>query len=298
MGFLKKEFYVQEGIKAYQFLIQGFSCDMRQAQKWIDKKRLFVNDEVMTTKSKTISGKVEVIIFEPDPSGASPIFETEGFAVFEKPSGALVHPNGFSGNYSLNDDIKFMFGKDANVVHRIDKETSGIILVAKNKIAEIELKKMFEKREVKKEYIALARGKIDEDIVIDARLKANLESSQIRLKSFVVDSGLKSTTHIKPLYYIKDLDATLVKALPITGRTHQIRVHLFHVKHQILGDPIYGIDENKVEEYLSGRLSDEERLKLTGSPRLMLHAHALSFKYKNIDYNIKSKIKLGGFDYE
>ncbi|MDX1808658.1 MAG: RluA family pseudouridine synthase [Sulfurospirillaceae bacterium] len=298
MAFLRKEFFLKDKIKAYKFLLDEFNCTMKEAQKWIDKKRVFVDGQVMMTKSKNICGKVEVIVFDPKPSGLYPVFEVEDFAVFEKPSGILVHPNNFSDTYSLNDDIKSLFGKDANVVHRIDKETSGLIMVSKNKKAEVEIKRMFENREIKKEYIALVRGKIENDLSIDTCVKANLESSKIRIKSFVVESGFRSITHVSPLLYIKELDLTLVKAIPITGRTHQIRVHLFHVKHSILGDPIYGVNEDIAEKYLNGYLSDEERIKNSGSLRLMLHSHLLSFNYKNIDYNIKSKIKLGGYEYE
>ncbi len=298
MGFVRKKFLVDEKIKAYQFLINTFCCTMRQAQKWIDKKRVFVHSEIMTTKSAKISGVVEVIIFVPKPRGLLPIFETEEFAIFEKPSGVLIHPNGFSDQYSLNDDIKFLYGEDANVAHRIDKETSGLVLVSKNKEVEVVLKLMFEARKIQKEYIAIVEGKLDHDLVIDADLKSNLETSIIRLKSFVVPSGHHAITHVFPLFYNETTNQTLIKVRPITGRTHQIRVHMFHVKHRIVGDPIYGLEEEVVERYLRGLLSDKERLVQSGADRLMLHAHRLSFNYKDMEYNVASKIKLGGFEYE
>ncbi|WP_331774954.1 RluA family pseudouridine synthase [Sulfurospirillum sp. 1612] len=298
MGFVRKKFFVDEKIKAYQFLINTFHCTMRQAQKWIDKKRVFLNNEIMMTKSAEIAGMVEVIVFVPKPRGLLPVFETEDFAIFEKPSGVLIHPNGFSDEYSLNDEIKYLYGENANVAHRIDKETSGLVLVSKHKEAEVILKMMFEAREIQKEYVAIVEGKLEQNLIIDADLKSNLDSSPIRLKSFVVSSGHRAITHVFPYSYDAKTNRTLVKVRPLTGRTHQIRVHMFHVKHRIVGDPIYGVDDEFVEEYLCGTLDKNERRIHSGAERLMLHAHRLSFYYKEIEYNVSSKIKLGGFLYE
>ena len=82
---------------------------------------------------------------------------------------------------------------------------------------------------------------------------------------------------------------TLVEASPLTGRTHQIRVHLFHVKHPIVGDPIYGQEEVDVARFLDKELSLEERLQKSGATRLLLHAHALEFDYAKTSYHIVSQ---------
>ncbi len=298
MGYIKKKFFINEKIKAYKFLIDNFDCSMREAQKWIDKKRLTKDGETVQVKNKPINGNVEVIVFQPEPMENMPIFETDDFAVFEKPSGVLVHPNKISSEYTLNDDIKFLFGKDANAVHRIDKETSGLVMVAKDKNTEITLKKMFENREIKKEYLALVDGEIKVSQNIDADLKMNLKKSIIKIKAHVVSYGLKSVTQVEPLEYIKDKNVTLIKAKPLTGRTHQIRAHMFHVKHCIIGDPIYGVDEKDVKRFLEGKMDEAERLKIAGAKRLMLHANVLRFKHKNIEYNIKSKINIKEVFYE
>ncbi len=290
MGYVRKRFTVAKDIKAFKFLIDNFNCSMGEAQKWIDKKRVYLDGEVLEIKNSTIRGEVEVIVFEPSRKGLEPIYETDDFALFDKPSGVLIHPNMLSDEYSLNDEIKALFGKSANVVHRIDRETSGLVLVAKDKKNEVELKKLFEERLIKKEYLALVRGKMDRDLTVHANLKSALPSSKIRIKSHVIDSGQKAVTHIKPLRYLEDLDATIVRAEPMTGRTHQIRAHLFHVKHPILGDTIYGQKEEDADRFLNSSMSKDERFKLSGASRLMLHADTLSFKYKGIEYNMKSKI--------
>ena len=93
----------------------------------------------------------------------------------------------------------------------------------------------------------------------------------------------------KELEFNKKYNTTLVKAIPITGRQHQIRVHLDSIGHTILGDPIYGVDDQIADEYLRKILSDEKRIELIGAKRLMLHANNLLFVYKDKEYDITSK---------
>jgi 23S rRNA pseudouridine1911/1915/1917 synthase len=95
------------------------------------------------------------------------------------------------------------------------------------------------------------------------------------------------------LSYDEKLDASLLACYPHTGRTHQIRVHLFHVKHPILGDPIYGCSFEAANRYLEGELTGEERMRETGASRLMLHAQSLKFHYKS-DFEIHSRIDFEG----
>jgi len=163
------------------------------------------------------------------------------------------------------------------------------VLVGKHKQAEIDLKRIFATRQVQKSYLALVHGEIDDVIMINEKLKRDVETSQIRLKVHVDERGKASQTKITPLHYFADKDATLVEAVPYTGRQHQIRVHLFHVKHHIVGDPIYGIDEDYAEKFLDGLMSAEEQLEITQSSRLLLHAQTLAFEYKGIAYKIESK---------
>jgi len=290
LGYIRKKYKIINNIKAYKFLINEFDISMNEAQRWIDKNRVYIDGEILKIKNLDIKGNIEVIFFKPESSNCKPIFETDCFAVFDKPSGVLVHPNKLSSQYSLNDDIKFLFGKEANVVHRIDKETSGLVLVSKHKKYEAELKKLFENKEIQKDYIALVEGKLDKEFLIKAKLKSNLPASLIKIKSHVCEDGQTAITKIVPLKYFALKDITMIKAIPQTGRTHQIRAHMFHVKHKIVGDPIYGIDEFFVDRFLNGIMSKPERLELSGAKRLMLHAQSLSFQYKGIVYNIKSKI--------
>jgi len=288
LAYTLKKFVLEKPTLAFRFLMDTFSISMGEAQKMIDKRRVFVEEEQLLKKSALIVGNIGVVVFEGASKGLLPIFETEDFAVFEKPSGVMMHPRKRSDGYTLNDEIKSLYGKDANAAHRIDKSTSGLVLVGKHKQAEIDLKRIFATRQVQKSYLALVHGKIDDVVMIDEKLKRDVETSQIRLKVHVDERGKASKTKITPLHYFADKDATLVEAIPYTGRQHQIRVHLFHVKHHIVGDPLYGIDEEAAEKFLDGLMSEEEQFELTKSSRLLLHAQSLYFEYKGIPYKIKS----------
>jgi len=261
---------------------------MREAQRAIDRKQLLAGGEIVKRKSQLIEGEVTLLAYEPNPRGVKPIYENDMFALFDKPSGVLAHPRSRNTEYSLNDEIKHLFGKNANIVHRLDKETSGLILVSKEKLHERELKRLFERKSVRKEYIALARGEIKEAFVINAPILVNHDFDLVKLKVYIDERGKESVTEIYPIKYFADLDATLVRAAPKTGRQHQIRVHLFHVEHSIIGDPIYGQTLSTAADYLDGKLSPAERIKLCGASRVLLHSANLSFTYDNFEYNFKS----------
>ncbi len=267
-----------------------FGCSMGEAQRIIDRGRLKVDGDYLHVKSVLIEGSIEVLEFVPKPKGLKPIFETDDFAVFDKPSGVLVHPKSREDDYTLNDEIRFLFGKDANVVHRIDKETSGLVIVSKNKKVEVELKNIFQQRDIKKEYLALVRGKIEKPLEIDKSLKVGDKNSVIKIKVFITDNGKSAKTAIIPIKYFDDKDMTLVKAIPFTGRQHQIRVHLFHVKHPIIGDALYGLSEEDGDRYLGKNMSMDERIIKTGASRLMLHANFLEFEFREKRYKIESNI--------
>ena len=227
--------------------------------------------------------------FVPSPTGKKPLFETPDFALFEKPSGVLVHPTTYRTPYSMLDEIRHLYGPDANAVHRIDMETSGLLLASRNKAAEKRLKTLFERRDVSKDYLAWVHGKMENSVRVDVPLRQNQDFSTIKLKMLIDPDGKPASTLIKPLHYDLDHDATLVEAIPLTGRQHQIRVHLFHVKHPILGDPIYGVPTEAAIRYLDKVLSPEERNYFMGAPRLLLHAYRLSFTDKGIRYELKSE---------
>lgn len=288
MPFTLKKYKAIIGKKIQIFLIHELGLDSKIGQRLTSKGRIF--DENMNTinTGETIPTEyIYIAVFEGISRGLKPLIEFNDFAIFDKPTNLMVHPISKNTPYSLLDEIRFHFGEDANLIHRIDAETSGLIIVGKNKQSEIALKDMFQEKKYHKSYLAIARGEIKEEIKIDKGL--DREGLLIGVRMKVCDDGKQSVTIIKPLKYNKEKDLTLVEALPLTGRQHQIRVHLHSIGHTILGDPIYGIDDVNAENYLNKTLSEEDRFEVTKSHRLWLHANYLEFTFKDVTYKIFSK---------
>lgn len=290
MPFVTKKLHAPTRQKAVLFLIHELGLSQPEAQRLVAKGRLSQNGIVMSNQSGFIEGDFDFICFEPLSLGLPATFVAPDFAVYDKPSGVLVHPQSRRTAYSLNDEIKHRFGHDANVAHRIDQETSGLVLASRNKTSETVLKMLFEDRQITKRYRALVHGKIDSTIDInEPLLRKEDPSTLVRMVVKVHPDGKPSRTFIKPLQYFPELNMTLVEASPFTGRTHQIRVHLFHVKHPIVGDPIYGQEEADISRFLDKDLTPEERFEKSGAIRLLLHAHSLEFEYEDNRYYIVSQ---------
>ena len=291
MPFVKKKMLVKEKQKAFLFLMHELGYTQREAQRFISKGRVLVNGEKMMKTAGEIEGEIEFIYFEPITKGLVPTFVEEEFVVFDKPSGVLIHPQTKATPYSLIDELKFQFGRDANIAHRIDQETSGLVLCATNKKSEREIKMMFQEREMKKKYLAMVHGEFKEPLVVEAPLlRKQDESAVVRMIVSVHASDKASKTTFTPLEYFPDLDMTLIECSPHTGRQHQIRVHLFHVKHPIVGDPIYGQTKEDFIRHLDRELTPEMRIQKSGATRLLLHANELEFELYDRKYNVKSKV--------
>ena len=289
MPFIDKEYFIEEPMPAFLFLMRRLGVRRGEAQKIVATGRLLVNGVRPEHDGQTIGGVVKVKMFEPHPKGKMPIFETPDFALFDKPSGVLVHPTTYRTPYSMLDEIRSLYGPYANAVHRIDLETSGLLMAARHKKAEKRLKTMFETRDIQKEYLAWVRGRIDTPFEVEAPLKLNDDFSTIKLKMFVDPDGKPAHTLFFPIRYDPLHDATLLRVKPLTGRQHQIRVHLFHVKHPIIGDPIYGVPTEVAIRYLDKVLSDDDRRRYMGATRLMLHAYRLTFQMDGVKYDLVSK---------
>ena len=288
MPYIHKFIARAEGQKAYEILLlNGYK--MREAQRLIDKGRLICDGTVVSEKNALLSGEICLIEYKTNPRGLKPIFECDKFAVFDKPSGVLSHPNGRHCEYSLNDEIWSLYGREASVAHRLDCETSGLIVVGKDKNAVVNLKKLFENRQVYKSYVALVQGKISENLRIEANMDLANDYDDVKMRMQICEDGKSAVTEISPIEYFADIDATLVRAVPLTGRQHQIRLHLFHVEHKILGEPLYGLMRLQIEKILDKEMSESERILITGASRLLLHSDEISFKFDGVEYKIKSK---------
>jgi 23S rRNA pseudouridine1911/1915/1917 synthase len=289
LPFVKRPFYIEKPIKAFLFLIRKFSFTQGEAQRLISKGRIIIDGKSIYDRGATIHGDIEIVYFEPKSRGVKPLFQTKNFLIYDKSSGVLVHPNTMATEYSMLDEIRTHSGQNANGTHRIDMETSGLLLASRHKDAERFLKGSFEKKVIQKKYLAWVTGEVKESFIVEEPISIRNDYTSNKHKVEILDDGKYSKTEFRPLQYDIDLDATIIECKPLTGRTHQIRVHLFHVKHPILGDPIYGTSFEASNNYLEGKITKEDRFRETGATRLMLHANALEFSY-GCQFHIVSKV--------
>ena len=290
MPYIKKKFQTTKGTKIEEF-VETLPLDLKLCLTLLEKGKITDENNKRLQKNQILkSDFIYIVIFEAQTKGLKPIFDSFHFAVFDKPSGIMVHPSSHQLNiYTLLDEIKYHFGQNGSLVHRIDTETSGLVLVAKNAFSDMVLKSMFEEKLYTKKYKALVDGEIKEELTINAPITN--DTGLIKLKMKTDSTGKESTTIIKPISYDKVKNQTFVEAIPLTGRQHQIRVHLDSIGHKIVGDPLYGLDEKFANDFLRNSISLNERIKVTKASRLMLQADYLEFEFSENIYKFSSKQK-------
>ena len=289
MPYIKKEFKTIKGKKIEEFLNQDIRIDSKLLLTLLEKGKITDENNKRLQKNQIIKSEfIYIVIFEPQTKGLKPIFNSFHFAIFDKPSGIMVHPSSHQiGLYTLLDEVKYYLGEKASLVHRIDAETSGLVLVSKNAFSDMVLKNMFEEKLYTKKYKALVEGEIKKELEINTPITNDTSLIKIKMKTDI--KGKESTTIIKPISYDEKTNQTLVEAIPLTGRQHQIRVHLNSIGHKIIGDPLYGVDEIFANNFLKNAISKEKRYEISGNYRLMLQAEHLEFKFLDNTYNFKSK---------
>lgn len=196
------------------------------------------------------------------------MYEDDDILIVDKEKGMVVHPaNGnYSGTmvnslmYSHKDKLSSINGTiRPGIVHRIDKDTSGILVVAKNDNAHKKLSEQFKVHSITRKYIALVKGIIKED-TMDIDYPIGRSSKDRKKMAVTYKNSKEAKTHIKVLKRFYNSNVTLVEATLETGRTHQIRVHMAYVGHPLVGDEVYG--------------KKDPRFKIEGQ---MLHAKTLGF---------------------
>lgn len=196
------------------------------------------------------------------------------FYVIDKPAGLPIHPTARYHRSTLTAVLRERFPNEVlHVCHRLDRETSGLLLVARTHHAAVSLKRAFARRLVKKRYLAIAHGLLEGEVVVDKPL--GLAGGRVRVKMAVRDDGLPSKTRFAAMQQAGD--CTLVAAYPVTGRQHQIRAHLDAIGHPIVGDKLYP-DEEIFIDWADNGLSDDLLAELE-LPRHALHANQLSFPH-------------------
>lgn len=223
-----------------------------QIQNWLKEMHVFVNGEVVKANYKVKQGDtVEVHIPEVKELAVVAqdipldiVFEDDDVIVVNKPQGMVVHPSAGHPDHTLVNGLLF-HSKNLSgindvirpgIVHRIDKDTSGLLMVAKNDQAHEFLSEQLKSRKALRKYVALVHGVIPhEKGTIEAPIGRSKENRQ---KQTVIDGGKPAVTHFKVLERFDEF--TLIECQLETGRTHQIRVHLNYIGYPIAGDPMYG----------------------------------------------------------
>ena len=233
------------------YLAEKLELSRSKIQKLIKEEKILVNNKkvnssylVKENDEITINNDLDYEInIEPEDVPLDIVYEDDDLLIINKPSGMVVHPAPGHYTNTLVNALLYRFNLTSGektrpgIVHRLDKDTSGLMLVAKNEETHEELSKMIASKGVERHYLAIVEGVINHETgTIDAPIGRDPNDRQ---KMKVTDINAKeAVTHFKVLERFKN--TTLIECILETGRTHQIRVHLAYIKHPVLNDPTYG----------------------------------------------------------
>lgn len=229
-------------------------------QKLIKEGNVLIDSKVVTKKNIKLEEDMEVLINVPEPEilkveaediPINIVYEDECLMIVNKPQGMVVHPA--PGNYTGTLVNAIMYHADhlssingvirPGIVHRIDKDTSGVLMIAKDNQAHNSLASQLKEKTTKRVYVAIVYGKMSKD---EGTISAPIaRHPKDRLRMAVVQGGKDAVTHYKVIRRFKNY--TMVELRLETGRTHQIRVHMTHIGHPLLGDLVYGNAKGKIK---------------------------------------------------
>ena len=208
------------------------------------------------------------------------IFEDADLLVINKPAGLACHPTKGDVYSSLISRVRLHVGPEIHpqMINRLDRETSGVTIVAKNPETALALRRNWESGDVHKLYLAIVHGHVRADGLIEAPLGPD-EESIVAIKDRVRTDGAPSTTRYRVISRFERAEGpfSLLEIELLTGRKHQIRIHLAHIGHPVVGDKLYGLDEDMYLDFVKRRLTPEQNRKLI-LPHQALHAASLTFQ--------------------
>lgn len=257
-----------------KYIAQHSNFSRTEIQHFIDQNLVLVNNNIVRKSNFQVHEEQEIlvkpkeaqsILIKPEKIFLDIVYEDEDIIIINKKSGMVVHPAPGHYSHTLVNALMYHFNQLSQVnntirpgiVHRIDKDTSGLLIIAKNNLAHRKLAENFKTHQIKRTYLAWVEGILPNKIIhIDLPIGRHVVH---RTKMTVTKvNSKKAVTHVYALENFNN--KTLVKCELETGRTHQIRVHLAHINHPIVGDYVYG------------------RKKQSGNGQL-LHAYKLKFKH-------------------
>ena len=237
------------GMRLDQCLAEMFPDYSRsKLQTWIKAERVKVDGQILRGREKLDGGEVveldaeaEVVLTsEPEDMPLDVVYEDESLLIINKPAGLVVHPaaghwQGTLVNALLNHEPRLNVLPRAGIVHRLDKDTSGLLMIAKTLPAHTSLVEQLQERSINREYMALVKGWMTAGGTIDEPIGRHPSD---RKRNTVRRDGKEAITHYRLEQRFKR--HTLIRVKLETGRTHQIRVHMSHIHYPLVGDPVYG----------------------------------------------------------
>ena len=274
--------------KAISSILKEFS--RMNIKQWINSGNILVNQEKVEPKTKLIIGQIVSIepIFEDrketvsEAMDLSIVFEDDHMIIINKPHGLVVHPGtgnmeGTLQNGLLHHHPALSKLPRAGLIHRLDKNTSGLLIIAKTNQSYNALVSDLQERLITREYRAICIGVMTSGGTVDANLSRD-PNNRIRFK--IMNQGKRAVTHYRVLKKFKN--HTFLGLRLETGRTHQIRAHLAHIQYPLIGDPLYG------GRFFTPKGAKEDLiLKLKNFKRQALHACLLSFNHPIEKRNVK-----------
>jgi 23S rRNA pseudouridine1911/1915/1917 synthase len=278
-----------------------------KVQKLIKSGCIDLNGKQVVDADRVVKlhDSITVTMPEPEPTHIVPrsmeleiVYEDDHLALINKAAGVTVHPGAGNHNDTLVNGLVHYFKNSLSkvggelrpgIVHRLDKNTSGLLLVAKNDVVHAKLSEQLKNRDIKRTYLALVWGvPTSGGGTIDANIGRDRQN---RKKMKVVASGGKSAvTHYQLLQTFLNGTFALLQCNLQTGRTHQIRVHLKHIGYPIVGDKEYGYTRKNRKQ----QLSDEINEQISLVSRQMLHAVQISFMHPITGHQIERKVDMPG----
>ncbi|MFI4957283.1 MAG: 23S rRNA pseudouridine(1911/1915/1917) synthase RluD [Gammaproteobacteria bacterium] len=286
----------QAGRRLDQVLTELLSVHSRgRVQSWIEAGQVTVNGKVVAVKQRLWEGdKIDVAVvlaIETEDQGEDMplniVYADDSVIVINKPAGLVVHPGAGIREGTLMNALLYHYPElahlpRAGIVHRLDKDTTGLMVIARTVEAHTALVEALQERNVKRTYLAITQGVLRSSGTVETNMGRHPKN---RVKMAVLDEGKHAVTH----YHILErlFAHTYVQCDLETGRTHQIRVHMAHLGYSLLGDPVYGPAQTRMKG-----LQPETIAAVQGFKRQALHATLLAFEHPETGEWVEFKAEL------